>query len=322
MKFSSSRLKPTPWPKRSRTTLLKWVFVAFIFMACAGPAWTQGSTQPQAKAIGHTKEFADDQEPCPGNRKKTGEAEFGDYIVRTYRHPNSFGCFVIFRGGRAVYKQTSMDFQIGGSPSLKIEGKEDELTSIGTDVTGLGQPDLVVGEWTGGAHCCFLFHVFELRPVGLRKVSTIDAEDSDRSRFEDVDHDGRLEFLTNDWTFAYWHTGFMQSPAPDIILRFRDGKFRLALDSMRKPHGKDLAADARRLASSWDTSEQGPPHEYWGELLDLIYSGNAGQAWKFAEEAWPRDKPGQEEFISEFRKQLRTSPYWEELKELNGRDLH
>jgi len=230
---------------------------------------------------------------------------------------------VISRGGLAVYEETSVDFQIGGSPSLALEGKQDELAPIGTDVTGLGRPDLVIGEWTGGAHCCFLFHVFELGSDRLRKVTTIDAEHSDGSRFEDVDHDGRIEFLSNDWTFAYWRTGFGQSPAPDVILRFRDGKFRFALDSMHKPSpsDEDLAARAMKIAGNWDTLEQGPPHEYWGELLDLIYTGNARRAWSFAEEAWPHDKQGRGEFIKEFRKQLRKSPHWRELKELNGQDL-
>lgn len=313
---------------RFRTLHPRVAFLVAIFLvmvaASVCPVQTKGRPQAQTtKASSRDEDFADDKEPCPGNRKKTGEAKFWEYAVRTYRYPNSFGCFVISRGGRAIYRETSMDFQIGGSPSLKLEGKQDELTPIGTDVTGLGRPDLVIGEWTGGAHCCFLFHVFELGSERLRKVTTIDAEDSDGSRFADVDHDGRAEFLTNDWTFAYWHTGFMQSPAPDVILRFRNGKFRLALDLMRKPtpNDKDLAAEAKKVARNWDTSEQGPPHEYWGKLLDLIYTGNARGAWSFAEEAWPRDKEGRAEFIKEFKKQLRKNPYWEELKELDGQDL-
>ena len=302
----------------------KVAFLAVILAASPRPSGSQASTRAQApKATSHSEDFADDKESCPGSRRKTGEANFGEYVVRTYRYPNSFGCFVISRNGRAVHKETSMDFQIGGSPSLMLEGKRGELTHIGTDVTGFGQPDLVIGEWTGGAHCCFLFHVFELGSTRLRKVATIDAQHSDLSRFADVDHDGRPEFLTNDWTFAYWHTGFMQSPAPDVILRFRNGKFRLALDLMRKPNPneRDIAAKTKEIAGNWDTSEEGPPAAYWAELLDLIYSGNARRAWSFAEEAWPRDKEGRDEFMKEFRKQLRSSPYWEELKELNGQDL-
>jgi hypothetical protein len=278
---------------------------------------------PEPKALGSEPDVANESEPCPGGRKKTGEASFQKYTVRTYRYPNSFGCVVVSRDNKPVYKETSMNFQIGGSPDLPLEGKQSLLTPMGTDVTGLGHPNLVIGEWTGGAHCCTLIHVFELGPEKLRKVGTIDAQHSDLVRFEDVDHDGRIEFLMNDWTFAYWRTGFMQSPAPDLILRFRDGRFRLALDLMRKPspRDEDLAHRAKSIAAKWDSLEQGPPHEFWRELLELIYTGNAGRAWRFAEQCWPRDKGGREEFLKDFRKQLRQSPYWEELRELNGNDL-
>ena len=114
----------------------------------------------------------------------------------------------------------------------------------------------------------------------------------------------------NDWTFAYWRTGFMQSPSPDVILRFRDGKFQLALELLRKPSPKDevLAQRARDIAAKWDSLEPGPPHEYWGELLDLIYTGNAGSAWKFAKQCWPRDKDGQEEFIERLQKAIEAKP--------------
>lgn len=283
------------------------------------PAQVQNPKAPQSNV-----EVADESEPCPGSRQKTGEASFRKYTVRTYRYPNPFGCMVVSRDKKPVYKRTGMVFQIGGSPDLPLEGKAGLLTPIGTDVTGLGHPDLVIGEWTGGAHCCFVFYIFELGNERMRKVATIDAKHSDRAHFEDIDNDGHLEFLMDDWTFAYWHTGFMQSPAPALILRFRAGKFRLALDLMHKPSPKDedLAQRAKDTAANWDSIEPGPPHEYWGELLDLIYSGNAGSAWKFAEECWPREKDGKEEFIKDFRKQLRQSPHWEELKELNGRDLN
>jgi hypothetical protein len=300
------------------------LFPTFLGVRTCYAQTAKNSQVKGQKAAQQIEEFADAKEPCPGGRKKTGEASFREYTVRTYRHPNSFGCFVISRGGRAVYRQTSIEFQIGGSPDLPLEGKQDELTPTGTDVTGQGRPELVIGEWTGGAHCCFLFHIFELGPERLRKATMIDAQHSDRSRFEDVAHDGHLEFLTNDWTFAYWHTGFMQSPAPDVILRFRDGKFRLALELMRKPapDDKDLAQHAKKIAANWDAPEPGPPPEYWEEILDLIYAGNAQRAWKFADESWPRDKAGKQDFMKQFKKKLMQSPYWEDLKELNGGSLN
>jgi hypothetical protein len=267
------------------------------------------------------QDSADENEPCPGSRGRTGEARFADYVVRTYRDPNPYGCFEILRQGKQVYAEIGFVYQIGGSYELALSGKTELLTPIGTDVTGLGVPDVVVGEWTGGAHCCFVSHVFELGPQALRKVATIDSQDSDGAHFEDVDHDGRLEFLTNDWTFAYWRASFADSPAPDVVLHFRAGRFRVALDFMRKPAPSlaDLQSRATALASDeqWKADSPDPPSDLWKEMLDLIYTGNAQLAWRFINMAWPGQKPGKAEFLKEFKAKLQESPYWKDLQELN-----
>ena len=52
------------------------------------------------------------------------------------------------------------------------------LVKMGMDITGDGQPDLVISEWLGGANCCLMFHIFEIGPT-FRKLGTIDAEFGD-----------------------------------------------------------------------------------------------------------------------------------------------
>src|SRR5260370_33372137 len=36
------------------------------------------------------------------------------------------------------------------------------IVKMGADITGAGQPDLVVSEWSGGANCCLTIHIFEI----------------------------------------------------------------------------------------------------------------------------------------------------------------
>jgi len=135
-----------------------------------------------------------------------------------------------------------MVFQIGGSPEFEEEPAK--LLRIGADIRGDGTPGLVVGEWTGGAHCCTLFHVFDLGKK-LRKVATVDAEDAGDSRFVDLKGDGKLEFQTFDYNFAYWHASFAESPAPAVILRYRNGGFHFAEELMRKPPPPEPELTAR-----------------------------------------------------------------------------
>ena len=260
----------------------------------------------------------DPDEKCPGSREKTGQAKFREYVVRTYRFPNPEGCFEILRNGAQVYAEIGIKFQIGGSP--EFEDEPHKLIPIGTDVTGRGAPELVVGEWTGGAHCCFVFYVFEIGEQ-FRKLAELDTEDSGDARFEDLDGDGRLELLAYDWTFAYWHTSFADSPAPAVILRYRNGAFHFAAHLMRKPAPSlaELQTRAQNLRThpEWNRPED-PPGALWRQMLDLIYTGNAPLAWQFFEMAWPPERQRKAEFLREFRAKLLESPYWKEIKSLNG----
>ncbi len=266
-------------------------------------------------AVGKGEEYFDPDEPCPGRRQKTGEAGFQAYVVRTYRHPNLAGCFQVLRNGRHLFSQIGLEFQIGGSPEYsELPAK---LLPMGTSLTPNGPPHLVVGQWTGGAHCCFQLTVFELGK-NLRRVGHIDTEHSNPV-FRDVDGDGAPELLADDWTFAYWKASFAESPAPQIILRFRDGTFHLAVNLMyKKPPSRDkMKREARRIKTGVEWGMPEPPSRLWGLMLDLIYSGNASTAWEFFDHAWPTGRKGKEEFLVDFRKKLSESPYIEDLKALN-----
>ena len=309
-----NRLRAARW-------LCALLFSSLALAASAALCWGQlplsGPARKELQRQGHEQDFYDPQEKCPGSRKRTGEARFGEYIVRTYRYPNDAGCFEILQRGRQAHSKIGLVFQIGGSPDFAEEPTK--LLRIGADIRGDGTPGLVIGEWTGGAHCCLLFHVFDLGKK-LRTVATIDAQHAGNSRFADVGRDGKLEFETFDYTFAYWHASFAESPAPAIILRYRNGRFRFAEELMRKPSlpEPELTARAQKLrnAPEWESPDD-PPSGLWSEMLDLIYTGNAPQAWRFFDLAWPAGRKGKEEFLREFRAKLAKSPYWSDVEGLN-----
>jgi hypothetical protein len=260
----------------------------------------------------------DPSEPCPGSRRMGAEATFRHYTVRTYRGPNPAGCFEILRDKHKLFTETGVFYQIGGSPESADD--PNALVRMGADVLGQGKPNLVLGHWTGAEGCCYRIEVFEIGSE-FRKVTEIDLQYSGDAEFADVDGDGRLELVAQDWTFAGWHTPFPESPAPQVILRFRDGAFHLAADVMKKPLPRysELQAKVREVLASrgWE-NVQDPPVPLWATMLDLIYSGNAAEAWLFCEAAWPLDRAGKEEFLREFRGQLAKSPYWTDLKALQG----
>ena len=104
----------------------------------------------------------------------------------------------------------------------------------GDDLNGDGIPDVVVQEYTGGAHCCTTWHIFTLSNP-LRQIAEFEAQHSDLFPFADVNNDGKLELVKFDWTFAYWKASFADSPALRLYYTWRNGAYEFAPDLMRKP---------------------------------------------------------------------------------------
>lgn len=258
------------------------------------------------------------KEPDPLTFILEAEQAFGNYVVRIYvQEANLADGFVeILKDGHRVYREEGFRFHIG---SAYEEEKKSTLIPMGRDITGDGEPDLVVSEWSGGGHCCFTFRVFQIGKE-FRKIATIDAGHGERADFADLDGDSTLEFVMNDWTFAYWRTSFGDSPAPKVILRYRDGAYRLAPDLMRAnpPSSMQLDTLAKEVRGHEDWKGGEPPGGLWGVMLDLIYTGHANMAWSFFDKAWPPGAPGKAELLQEFRDKLSHSPYWGELRALLG----
>jgi hypothetical protein len=63
---------------------------------------------------------------------------------------------------------------------------------------------------------------------------------------------------------------------------------------------------------------EGFPPSVWAPMMDLIYQGNAETAWQYLDKHWPAGVDGKALFRTVIMDQLKTSPYWEAIKELNG----
>jgi hypothetical protein len=276
-----------------RSRLLLWLFLSSITTVLAA--------SPQSS-------------PCGG--KLTASQIVSGYLVSLYESQEEgfSSCYEVRRDGRVVFSREE-DALLGFGNEIAGADSSHRSVSIpiGADITGLGKPNVLVHSWSGGAHCCFTFHVLELGDP-VREVAAVDASESDYAHFEDIDHDGRYEFVGWDFTFAYWHECYLDSPAPVIVLTFDGGSYRLALKLMHKtpPSTARLHKLARTIRSA-NWRENFPPTNLWKNLLDLIYSGNATAADVLLHDAW---KPGalpEKAFRQQFCDQLSTSPYATDL---------
>lgn len=260
------------------------------------------------------------------------QESFRPYLARVYFDSNAKdgtdASFEILKNGRRVYVQTAKNrgekFFIG---TMYKEDPDASIVKMGNDITGEGQPDLVISEWSGGANCCLTLSIFEIGPT-FKKFGTIDAEFGDSGPHFIPDKSSKtksLAILLYDWTFANWNTDFGDSPAPKVMLRFIDGAYRVAPDLMRASLPNDLQAtaasvrnyDGSKKGGAWPDADVSP--QLWGRMLDLIYSGHADKAWKFLDAAWPPNLKGKDAFGLDFRSQLAKSPYWPAIKVMNAK---
>ena len=270
------------------------------------------------------------------------EQSFGEYTVLIGRDSQCSSkrgrpCFEISRNGTVIHREDGVDtfgseFVIGAMEYDEEESADERKRKpihpkLGDDVTGEGMPDAVITEWTGGAYCCQRVHIFEIGPR-FRVIGTIDVGMTDGSPFFRLNRVPDLMAFALDNTFLFWAgANHPYSPVPEVILRYRDGRYRVTTDLMRHsapPTGR-LRRDAAELRSEW-AGDCGvyADHQFsnfscwWGEPVDLIYTGHADLAWKFIDEAWPPKVKGKAQFLKDFRKQLAKSPYWPEIRAMNS----
>ncbi len=139
------------------------------------------------------------------------ELEIGPYSVRLREEGPDISPFHV------------LEVRLNGETVWHIEDaylRIDPLT--GRDITGEGNPDLVVFTYSGGAHCCTRVYVVDLGPEVRVFQAGIDSNCV--GEFRDLEGDSVPEYLTCDDTFAYAYCPFVCSPMPRVIMRYEPGK--------------------------------------------------------------------------------------------------
>ncbi len=276
------------------------ILAAVIVVAAVGWWWSSGRWRragraPSPAALPTAAPLGAVPPDSAINGPVADERTLGAYHVRIVEDTASHEKVVdITQAGRRVFARRSADWRID---------------HFGEHLTGDGQPNFLLIEYTGGLHCCTRGTVLSLGPQ-FRDYGTIDAADGDLT-LDDVDHDGIPEIKVGDFRFAYWRdVPFSDTPVPEVLYRFREGRYEVACDLMREPAPREAALrrQARELARGWTTGD--PPVDLWSAAVDYVYSGNPDAAWRLLDLAWPADNPGHDEFIADLKGRLAGSPCW------------
>jgi hypothetical protein len=246
------------------------------------------------------------------------EVSFNQYIFRSYREkPIGWGVFQIFKDDNLVY-QSDIDIKFW------IEEVDDSILKMGTDITGDGQPNLVVFHWCGNAYGTGDRYVFSIGEE-FKLIQILPY-----GYFEDVNNDRVLEFIAYDNTFSFWHASHAGSPYPKLIYEYKKDNYQLSPALMYKPLPTTLEEEKAIIQIKkyiTECEERGwkdliwyyegtyLPSLVWSYMLDLLYSGHPLEARQFLDKVWPQDKSGKELFLFNFKEKLNGSNYWREVRE-------
>jgi len=224
----------------------------------------------------------------------------------------------ILRKDKVVFEtKQEQDFSgfYAGEIGEYIENADDIKNEALKDINGDGSPELIISGYSGGSHCCSHPYVIELtNPLSFlfdRETSDYDID------FKDLNHDGVMEIETYEPVFIYWHTSYAASPAPNVVLSLKNGKYKADPLWMRKPAPtEDQIQKKAKAIESW--SGAAGPDVAWKYALDLIYNGNTKAALRYIDLAWRNNGDGdwktKEMFLSELEAQIKQSVYFNDLQ--------
>lgn len=187
---------------------------------------------------------------------------------------------------------------------LVFESKEwgieiDPVT--GKDVNGDGQPDAVLMSYSGGAHCCWIYHIISLgKQPGVIREFKNDAPAS----FSDLEGNGRIEILIRDGEFdEAFGLNHAFSVFPLVILRLNGTEFEDVGSNFWRVFEKEIEEQRSKLRQkALQEFVKSNPYEIHDNVdylatkltillivLDYLSAGRTQEARKALGELWPAD---------------------------------
>ena len=191
--------------------------------------------------------------------------------------------------------------------TLKIFKNKKLLTKFNSSHSGwlqhgffnfLGKNDkqLIVNTYSGGAHCCDDYIIYELKPsfrtiYDTRKLDS-GSDIGNQLIPVDIDGDGIFEFYQSVMTFDYFYESHAGSVFPPAVFAFDKDKNEFVLANKKFPNFvmKELDKNLRRVENytgknqSENTRKMYERYIVRMKFLYLVYAGKESKAWEYFNE--------------------------------------
>jgi hypothetical protein len=167
----------------------------------------------------------------------------------------------------------------GGRTQVRIRGWRLEASLV--EVTGRPPKELLVTDWSGGAHCCYTHYLFT-QEGGLRNLMAAGWHDGGIREVQDLDGDGRGELVTVLVLAYFGGLSFAHSPGVVLVyaydgMQLYDATRRLSAPTLREMRA-DRTAFLRARRSGDVEAMKGHALGYWANAL-VVGRGVEAKRW-------------------------------------------
>jgi hypothetical protein len=196
----------------------------------------------------------------------TTQTATGGAVTATFTYTGQFPSYsglhlTIAQSGSVLYDQPVSSKACGTYCGPGATGAKASSVHV-IDLDDIGQPNVVLDLYTGGAHCCWVEQVFTFDPGTMTYAKTERNFGDPGDRIEDLNHNGHFEFVTADDWFAYAFTDFAASGLPVQILSFSGSHFQDVTDS--------YPALIRKDATTWLKAFKGMARGHYADSVGVI----------------------------------------------------
>jgi hypothetical protein len=202
-------------------------------------------------------------------------------------------------------------------------GEQEYWTNFGLfSFLGNDAQQLIVEQYSGGAHCCYTYSLYDLGSDGRLIFETEKFGTGNALTPVDVDGDGQLELVHSVMAFDYFHASHASSVFPEAVFSFdkKSGEYRPANDKLSAYVLRDLKDDIKELETLKAEKSTDEPEiyseRYFSAVLQVtlkyIYAGKREEGWAyFNQEYKPHEGISKEKMRAEIAEQLQREPVYQ-----------
>jgi len=189
-----------------------------------------------------------------------------------------------------------------------------------TDLLGKGSRQLIIHTYSGGAHCCYDYVIYDLFPTIRLIYDSTTASPANVIGDElipvDIDGDGILEFYRDVMAFDYLgQYGHASASFPPAIFAYDKATKRYLLATKRFPDFvMKLLEPLVDPTGEEDDTEGFNEYAVRTRFLFMVYAGKRDEAWKYFDANYRSKDPQafrerfREDYRESFKKRFATDP--------------